>query len=126
MSDIDRLADAKYLLVTTFRKNGTPVPTPVWAARDGDRLLVWTVADSGKVKRIRRDPTVRLAPCDVRGKPTGDEVAGTAEILDATGSDRARTIIGKRYGLVGKLTMLGSRVRRGRDGTVGVALTPTG
>lgn len=123
MDEIDRLAAASYLLVTTFRRDGTAVPTPVWAARDGDGLVIWSAADAGKVKRIRRDGSVRLAPCTARGRPTGTEVAGHARLLDAEGSERARRLIATRYGLVGRVAMLGSRLRRGATGTVGIRIT---
>jgi PPOX class probable F420-dependent enzyme len=74
---LDRLADERFALLTTFRKDGQTVPTPVGTARDGSELLVWTSANSGKVKRIRRDGTVEIAPSDSRGTPTGDSVRGT-------------------------------------------------
>jgi PPOX class probable F420-dependent enzyme len=123
VDEIARLAASRYLLLTTFRKDGRAVPTPVWAARDGDGLLVWSAVDAGKVKRIRRDGTVRIAPCTARGIPTSPEVSGRAELLDAEGSDRARRLIAHRYGLIGTLAMFGSRLRRGRHGTVGIRLT---
>ncbi|MGW4479765.1 PPOX class F420-dependent oxidoreductase [Rhodococcus triatomae] len=123
MTAFDEVAAAKYVLLTTFRKDGTAVPTPLWAASDGDRLLMWTVTDSWKVKRIRRDPRVTVAPCDARGKVKGDAVEARAEILDLAGSDRARDAIAKRYGVLGWLTMKGSLLRRGRTGTVGLAIT---
>lgn len=117
------VAAAKYVLLTTFRKDGTPVSTPLWAAFDGDRLLMWTVTDSWKVKRIRRNPRVTVAACDVRGNPKGPAVEATAEILDDAGTDRARDAIAKRYGLLGWITMKGSLLRRGRSGTIGLAVT---
>jgi hypothetical protein len=123
VDEITRLATEKYLLVTTFRRDGRAVPTPVWAARDGDSLVVWSASDAGKVKRIRRDGAVRLAPCTARGAATGPEVAGLAELLDADESDRVRGLIASRYGLLGRVTMLGSRLRRGPTGTVGIRLT---
>lgn len=123
MNQISRLDAGKYLLLTTFRRDGTPVPTPVWAARDAESLVVWTVSDSGKVKRIRRDSAVALAPCTSRGKPTGDPVHGRAQLLDAAGTERARKLIADKYGVVGKLAMLGSRLRRGSAGTLGIRLT---
>jgi PPOX class probable F420-dependent enzyme len=123
VDEITRLAASPYLLVTTFGKDGRAVPTPVWAARDGASLVVWSAADAGKVKRIRRDGAVRLAPCTVRGAPTGPEVAGRAELLDAEGTEQVRRLIAERYGLVGKLALFGSRLRRGRHGTVGIRLT---
>ncbi|CRK51106.1 conserved hypothetical protein [Rhodococcus sp. RD6.2] len=117
------VAAAKYVLLTTFRKDGTPVSTPLWAALDGDRLLMWTVTDSWKVKRIRRNPRVTVAACDVRGNPKGPAVEATAEILDVAGTDLARDAIAKRYGLLGWIIMKGSLLRRGRSGTIGLAVT---
>ncbi|AZP22076.1 PPOX class F420-dependent oxidoreductase [Streptomyces aquilus] len=125
MSDtpLERLAAGKYLLITSYRKNGTPVPTPVWVVRDGDALGVWTVADSWKVKRIRNRADVLVGPCDLRGNPTGDQVPATAEICDAGTSARYRTLIARKYGVTGRLSLLGSRLRRGVDGTVGLRIT---
>lgn len=120
---MDRLGSGKYLLVTSHRKNGTPVATPVWVVRDGDTLGVWTAADSFKVKRIRRRSDVLVGPCDLRGNPTGDQVPATAEIADATTTARYRDLIARKYGIVGRLTLLGSRLRRGLDGTVGIRVT---
>ncbi|MFJ4523453.1 PPOX class F420-dependent oxidoreductase [Streptomyces sp. NPDC088810] len=120
---LERLGSGKYLLVTSFRKNGTPVATPVWVIRDGGALGVWTVADSWKVKRIRRRPDVLVGPCDVRGNPTGDQTPATAEITDAATTARYRKLIARKYGVIGRLTLLGSRLRRGSDGTVGIRVT---
>lgn len=120
---LEELATASYVAVTSYRKDGTGVPTPVWVAGDGDALVVWTVTDSWKVKRIRRNPLVTVAPCDVRGKPSGEAVGGTAEILDQAGTDRVRVLIRRKYGLFGRLTLAMSRLRRGATGTVGVRIT---
>jgi PPOX class probable F420-dependent enzyme len=97
----------------------------VWVVRDGDALGVWTVADSWKVKRIRNRPEVLVGPCDLRGNPTGDQVPATAEICAAATTARYRTLIARKYGLVGRLSLLGSRLRRGVDGTVGIRVTLT-
>jgi hypothetical protein len=123
--ELARLGDAQYLLVTTFRKDGRAVPTPVWVVRDGDHLAIWTVRDSGKVKRIRRNPEVLVGPCDVRGRLTGAQVPGRAAVLDAAGTARVRAAIARKYGLLGRLTLWGSRLRRGTEGTVGVRITLT-
>ncbi|MFF7981408.1 PPOX class F420-dependent oxidoreductase [Streptomyces sp. NPDC007901] len=124
-TDLDRLGAGKYLLVTSYRKDGTPVPTPVWVVRDGDTLGVWTVADSFKVKRIRRRAEVTVGPCDVRGRAARDPVAATAEITDAATAARYRKLIARKYGISGRLVLLGSRLRRGADGTVGIRVTLT-
>ncbi|MGW5234556.1 PPOX class F420-dependent oxidoreductase [Streptomyces nodosus] len=121
---LDRLAAGAYLLITSYRKNGTAVATPVWVVRDGDALGAWTAADSWKVKRIRARAEVLIGPCDLRGHPTGDQVPATAEICDPATTVRYRTLIARKYGLIGRLTLLGSRLRRGVKGTVGIRLTP--
>ncbi|MGZ4518116.1 MAG: PPOX class F420-dependent oxidoreductase [Mycobacteriaceae bacterium] len=121
-SDLDSLGSAQYVLLTTFRKDGTAVGTPLWVARGGSELLVWTVSDSWKVKRIRRNPEVLVAPCDMRGRIKGDSVEGTARVLDLEATEQARAAIAKKYGIVGRLTMTASNWRRGRDGTVGLAI----
>ncbi|MFU8872315.1 PPOX class F420-dependent oxidoreductase [Micromonospora sp. SL4-19] len=122
MTDLDRLAAEKYLLLTTFRKDGRAVPTPVWAVRDGEALAVWTVSDSGKVKRIRRDGRVAVAPCDVRGRPHGESVPGHASLCDLAGTRRIRGLLKQKYRLIGRLSLLGSRLRRGESGTVGLRI----
>lgn len=121
-SSLTRLAAEKYVLVTTYRKDGRAVPTPVWVVRDGDALGVWTVTDSGKVKRIRNRPEVTVAPCDIRGTPTGEALPGTAELCDEEDTEVYRTLIRSKYGLMGTLTLLGSKLRRGDKGTVGIRI----
>jgi PPOX class probable F420-dependent enzyme len=121
--DLETLGSTEYVALTTFRQDGTAVPTPVWVARSGAELLVWTVRDAGKVKRLRRNPAVLVAVCDFRGKVTGAAAAGTARVLDADATERVRTTIAKEYGIKGRLVMTASKLRRGRDGTVGIAIT---
>jgi PPOX class probable F420-dependent enzyme len=100
------------------------VATPLWAALDGDKLLMWTVTDSWKVKRLRRNRKVIVQACDVRGKQTyGEPVTGTAVIMDEAGSDRARTLVQKKYGILGWITVKGSVLRRGKEGSVGLSIT---
>jgi len=122
---LDTVGQASYALVTSYRKDGRAVPTPVWVVRDGDTLALWTVTDSGKVKRIRRDPTVLIGPCDVRGRPTGDQVPGRAEILDDAGTERVRSLLRHKYGVMGRITLFFSRLRRGRTGTIGIRVNLT-
>ncbi len=122
-SELSTLGSAPYVLVTTYRKDGRAVATPVWVVRDGDALAIWTPTDSGKVKRVRRDGTVRVGPCDVRGRLTGEEVPGTASILDSAGTTRVRDLLVRKYGLMARLTLWGSRLRRGLDGTVAIRIT---
>ena len=107
-----------YALLSTFRKNGRPVSTPVWFSLAGDRLYVFTDLESGKVKRIRGDPRATLSPCDFRGRRTsGVSLRAEARILDRAGSevaDRAlREKYGWRYGLAQVvIRLLGKSARR--------------
>ncbi|MFF0488342.1 PPOX class F420-dependent oxidoreductase [Nocardia sp. NPDC003482] len=115
---------AKYVLLTTFRKNGNPVGTPLWAALDDGKLYVWTASDSWKVKRVRNNPAVTLQPCSVSGKPRGEVVRGTGRVLDEAGTERVRGLIKRKYGIMGWLTVSGSVLRRGRSGTIGIEIAP--
>ncbi|MGY6023316.1 PPOX class F420-dependent oxidoreductase [Streptomyces spinosirectus] len=120
---LERLGAEKYVLITSYRKNGTSVATPVWVVRDGDTLGVWTVADSWKVKRIRARKDILIGPCDLRGHPTGTQVPAVAEIGDEETVARYRRLIVRKYGIVGRLSLFGSRLRRGPKGTVGIRVT---
>jgi len=121
-STLDRLAAGNYLLVSTYKKDGSLVATPVWAVRDGDALGIWTVTDSWKVKRIRNRADVLVGPCDMRGKPTGEQVPGTARILSAAETDHYRGLLRRKYGLLGLITVFVSRLRRGANGTIGIRI----
>jgi PPOX class probable F420-dependent enzyme len=87
----------KYISLTTFRKTGAGVATPVWFGEDGDKLYVMTRSDMGKTKRIRNNPRVRVAPCTMRGKVTGPRFDAIARILPAEEHARARQIINGKY-----------------------------
>ena len=122
------LAKAQYILLTTFTKDGRPKPTPIWAALDkerGDRLLVITEGDSWKVRRIRNTPRVTMATCTMRGRPTSDAVEGTAALLDKSQTAAVYDAIGKRYGIVGKVFNLFSKLRGGIENNVGLELRVT-
>ena len=120
------LAKAQYILLTTFTKDGRPKPTPVWAAADGDRLLVISQEKAWKVKRIRNNPRVTLASCTIRGRPTSDAVEGTAAILDKSHTGAVYEAIGRRYGIFGRVFNFFSKLRGGMKNNVGVELTVSG
>lgn len=94
----------KYLNLETYRRNGQAMPTPVWFVRDGDALYVRTVADSGKVKRARNNPRVRVAPCEVRGELKGPWVEGKATLVDDPAvAQRVVQLLNQKYGLMKRL-----------------------
>lgn len=89
----------KYISLVTFRQNGAAVYTPVWFAELNGRLYVKTRNDSGKYKRIRNNPQVKVAACDMRGKITGPEFAGTGRILAREQWKPANEAIKRKYWL---------------------------
>ncbi len=110
MEDGDRLAaltTQRHISLTTFRQDGTAASTPVWVVSDdGRRLLVWSGAETWKVKRIRRDPRVRIAPSDARGNVRGQTVEGTARLLGSEVGELVQPLLRAKYGLL----------KRGLDG----------
>jgi len=98
-------AGQKYLNLETFKKNGTGVKTPVWFAEDPSvslgsndaKLYVYTIGVSGKVKRIRNNPRVKIAPCDMRGKVLGEWVEARAEIVTGEEDARGTELLKKKY-----------------------------
>jgi uncharacterized protein len=120
------VAKARYVLLTTFTKDGRPKPTPVWAAADGDRLLVISEGKAWKVKRIRNTPRVTLAVCDIRGRPKSEAIEATAAILDKSQTGAVYDAIGREYGLVGRVFNLFSKLRGGMQNNVGLELRAAG
>jgi PPOX class probable F420-dependent enzyme len=120
------MGEEKFVSLTTFRRTGAPVSTPVWVARDGDTLVVTTPAGSGKVKRIRRDARVELRPCGRTGKvdPGAATVGGRAVVLDDPAAhDRVAGAVRRKYGLEYLLVMGVERVARRESRRVAVRIS---
>ncbi|MFF2223746.1 PPOX class F420-dependent oxidoreductase [Streptomyces globisporus] len=92
-------ARSEYVSLTTYRKNGTSVATPVWAAAEGDVLYVWTRSDSWKVKRLRNNGKVVVTVCDVRGRIAegAPSAEGAARLLDEDGTRAVRKLLARKY-----------------------------
>jgi PPOX class probable F420-dependent enzyme len=120
----DDVSKAQYVLLTTFTKDGRPKPTPIWIARDGDRAVVITEKNAWKVKRIRNTPRVTLAVCDMKGRVKGDPVEAVATVLDDSETDGVYRAITKRYGIVGRVFTVFSKLRGGAGRTVGLEIRP--
>jgi PPOX class probable F420-dependent enzyme len=93
------IAASKQISLTTYRKDGTPVATPVWHVAHGDTVTTVSAADAGKVKRIRRNPEVEIVACDIRGNvaPAAQRVRGTAVLLPPSETENARRVLARRY-----------------------------
>lgn len=122
------LADARYFNLATFRRSGVAVQTPVWFAAHGTRHYVFSEARAGKVKRIRANPRVRVAACDVRGKLLGPWHEGRARLLDDdTEIATAYRALRKRYGWQMALTDIASKLtgRYDKRALIAVELDPS-
>ena len=128
------LGDQKYMLLTTFRRDGTPVSTPVWVVKlDDERVGFWTSSGSGKAKRLAHTERVTVAPCDARGrvKPGSTVVDATARVVTGSELEDIRTRIVAKYGVMTKFTkLLGTvvgalRGKRIPYGDRGVVITPS-
>lgn len=103
VQDFSSLRGHKYGLLSTFRKTGEAVPTPVWFGLADGKVYIRTEAGVGKVKRIRREPRVLIAPCTFRGRPLGPSSEGSARILGPDESEHAERAIAAKYGLERRL-----------------------
>ena len=119
---ISAFAGQKYLNLETYRKNGNAVATPVWFAEDAGVLYIYSLANAGKVKRIRNNPRVRVMPCDMRGKPKGEWVEARARILDAAGAERAHRLLDKKYGWMKKIGSLYSKLMKRERAAIAIEL----
>ena len=107
------MAGEKYISLTTFKKDGTAVATPVWVVSDdGRRLLVWTGPDTWKVKRLRRDPRVVVAASDYRGRVRGESVEGVGRMLDIPQGSLVEPLLDRKYGLMRRLLGVFNRLVR--------------
>src|SRR5512147_3168217 len=93
------ISGQRYISLATFRKNGVAVYTPVWFAEESGHLYVMTASKMGKIKRLRNNPKVKIAPCTMRGKITGPEFPATARLLPPGHGRRVRRLINAKYWL---------------------------
>ncbi len=121
-ADLEALFPGRFLSVTSFKRDGTGVATPLWFVSDGTRLLAFTDLHSPKVWRIRRNPRVLIASCRPGGKLRMRPVPAHAEVLTA-GADleRVRELLTRRYAISYRLVMLAYRLGRRLRGRPSVA-----
>ena len=114
----DTLAREHYISLTTFRRDGRAVATPVQFVIDGDRLFVYTKATTGKVKRLRHTPRATIAACDMRGRPrtNATSLGVTVRFVDPYEFRRAAVLMNRRYGLPQRIV---APIRRGIERLLG-------
>ena len=119
----------KYLSITSFRRDGTGVATPVWFVQEAGRLLIQTDASSYKVKRIRRNPRVTIAPCTASGRLRGEPVTARADVLPGDECSRVKELIARKYRIdlifIKSIRSLQAALRHGQPPAQEIALAVT-
>jgi uncharacterized protein len=113
---VSALAAEKFVSLTTFKKDGSAVPAPMWIGRDGDQLFFWTPVDSWKAKRAKNNPRVVLVPCSRAGKVRdgAQPIDGVADVITEPATvQRLAGVIRRKYGLEFILVTFVERLLRG-------------
>lgn len=104
-------ANQSYLNLESYRKTGEAIRTPLWFVEDGEALYFYTVAHSFKVKRLKNNPRVLVAPCNYSGKLKGEWVEASARLLDTAEASHADNLLNQKYGLSKRILNFFARLR---------------
>lgn len=116
----ERFQGQKYINVETYRKSGVPVRTPVWFAEENGTVYVRTLAESGKVKRIRKNSAVQVAACKVNGETVGPWLPGSARLVHEERGEHVDRLLRKKYGVLKMLFDLMGRIRGDKSTTFAI------
>ena len=119
-NNLDHFLDQKYINLETYKKDGTPVRTPVWFVIDNDLIYVITRDSTGKVKRLKNNHDVRIVLCSFKGKPKNEWIKGKAEKITGEKADIAIKLRKKKYGMSARLVGL---LRKGNSIVYSIELT---
>jgi PPOX class probable F420-dependent enzyme len=125
MTVVDEIGRSRYVSLTTYRKDGTGVATPVWHVVNGGELLIVSDAEAWKVKRIRNNSRVVVTVCGIRGKiaPGAPSAQGTARLLDEAETETGRRLLARKYVLSRIGNWLTTILRLRRRPVIGIAVT---
>ena len=107
----DAILKAQYVALTTYRRDGTPVVTPVWAAAEGDSLFIFSNPNAGKVKRVRNSSRATVAPCTATGTITGAALPAEAFLLSDDQMSKVWSLLVKKYGITARLFVAYDAIR---------------
>lgn len=119
---MSEFAGKKHVSLETYRKTGDPVRTPVWFVEKDGELFVRTDSSTGKVKRIRNNPRVRIAPCNARGTVKGGWVDGEARMIESESSEHVFSLLKKKYGISYRMIRILQMFSRSKAHPVGLAI----
>jgi len=117
---LDQFLDQKYINLETYKKDGTPVRTPVWFVIDNDLIYVITRESTGKVKRLKNNHDVRIVLCSFKGEPKNEWIEGKADKITGEKADMVINLRKKKYGMSARLVGL---LRKGNSIVYSIELT---
>lgn len=120
--DVHQFDDYKYINLETYKKNGKSISTPVWFVIENNLIFVVTRSSTGKVKRLKNNPNVRIMPCGFRGGSKGEWVSGIAKFAESRESARIVNLRNKKYGITAKLASLFT-LRKGKFIVISIQIT---
>ncbi len=103
---LDQFLDQKYINLESYKKDGTPVRTPVWFVTDNDLIYVITRDSTGKVKRLKNNQDVQIVSCSFKGEPKNEWIKGKAEKITGKEADTAIKLRKKKYGMLARLSSI--------------------
>lgn len=103
-NQLEQFLDQKYINLETYKKDGTPIRTPVWFVIDKELIYIITRDSTGKVKRLKNNHDVRIVSCSFKGEPKNDWVKGKTEMIAGEEADKAIKLRKKKYGMFARLT----------------------
>jgi len=103
-NQLEQFLDQKYINLETYKKDGTPIRTPVWFVIGKELIYIITRDSTGKVKRLKNNHDVRIVPCSFKGEPKNDWVKGKAEMITGEEADEIIKLRKKKYGMLARLT----------------------
>ena len=107
----DQFSDQKFVMLESYAENGTPIQSPVWILEDGGIIYFRTDPRTGKVKRLQKNPKVRIAPADISGEILGSWVKGEAQFVEGEEAKRVFKLFRKKYGIVGRIIDFFNKLR---------------
>ena len=119
---IAQFLNQKYINLETYRKNNQAVQTPVWFAIEDSMIYVRTDNNSGKIKRARNNPHVRITPSNARGQPKGEWIDGEIRIANTAESERANQLLRQKYGLQGRIIRMVNKIRKTRPIVISIQI----
>ena len=119
---LSQFTGKKHISIETYRKTGDAVRTPVWFIEESGELFVRTDSSTGKIRRIRNNPRVRIVPCNARGTIKGTWVDGEARMIEPQSSEHVFSLLRKKYGMAYRIVRFTQRFSRSKAHPIGLAI----